>query len=270
MRLFEAIIEANHRACRGDKKAGLHPTEFVDSLPVVALTCIDTRLNALLPNVLALPDDQFIWLRNAGNIITSSLSSTMRSISLACAVKHGKEIVVIGHTDCRVRHTDVSTLIEMFKKQGIPRTQLPDNLAEFFGVFSSEQQNVVRSVDFIRHSPIIGSAVPIHGLMVNTETGYLDWVVNGYETLARAVDKPPASFQPQIGVSLNAVESIGSFNVGEMKFPDGKIGDVSVKEPLHLDTRPIPAPTPVPPPVLPANATRPKNPVVMPPNLKLW
>src|SRR6185436_20916632 len=79
MRLFEAIVEANHRAVSGDKSAGLHPADFADSLPIVALTCIDARLNPLIPEVLGIPETEFISLRNAGNIITGPLSSTMRS-----------------------------------------------------------------------------------------------------------------------------------------------------------------------------------------------
>ena len=81
MRLFEAIVDANQRAARGEK-AGLRPDDFADSLPIVALTCIDPRLNPLMPEVLGIPEEQFIWLRNAGNIITGPLSSTMRSIAL--------------------------------------------------------------------------------------------------------------------------------------------------------------------------------------------
>src|SRR5437867_12772579 len=105
MRLLEAIIDANHRALAGDLEAGLHPADFEEALPLVALTCIDPRLNALCPNVLALPAEKFIWLRNAGNIVTGPLSSTMRSLALACAVKGGKEIAIIGHTDCLVAKT---------------------------------------------------------------------------------------------------------------------------------------------------------------------
>src|SRR5512145_2002655 len=107
MRLFEAIVDANHRALAGDQSAGLRPAEYADSLPVAALTCIDPRLNPLIPEVLGVPEEQFIWLRNAGNIITSPLSSTMRSLALACAVKGGREIVILGHTDCLVRKTSV-------------------------------------------------------------------------------------------------------------------------------------------------------------------
>src|SRR5213594_3398981 len=115
MRLFEAIIDANHRALAGDKTAGLHPSEYADSLPLVALTCIDARLNPLMPEVLGIPEEQFIWLRNAGNIITSPTSSTMRSLAMACAIKGGKEIAIIGHTDCKVRQTSMVELTERFR-----------------------------------------------------------------------------------------------------------------------------------------------------------
>ena len=108
MHLFESIIDANHRAVAGDSSAGLHPADFADALPVIALTCIDPRLNAFFPNALALPAEEFIWLRNAGNIITGTLSSTMRSLALACAVKGGREIAIIGHTDCQVCKTTTS------------------------------------------------------------------------------------------------------------------------------------------------------------------
>src|ERR1043166_5740235 len=119
MCLFEAIIEANHRAVAGDAEAGVHVVEFADELPVIALTCVDPRLNALFPNVLGLPGEQFIWLRNAGNIITGPLSSTMRSLSMACAVKGGKEIAIIGHTNCQVGSTTTMDLLEKLKAIGV-------------------------------------------------------------------------------------------------------------------------------------------------------
>ena len=38
MRLFESIIDANHRAVAGDASAGLHPAEFADALAFLHLT----------------------------------------------------------------------------------------------------------------------------------------------------------------------------------------------------------------------------------------
>src|SRR5882724_3024165 len=137
MRLFEAIIDANHRALEGDNNAGLHPADFADSLPVAALTCIDARLNPLFPEVLGVPKEHFIWLRNAGNIITGPTSSTMRSLALACAIKGGREIAIIGHTDCQVAKTSTMQLLDRLRALGVERNLLPDNINEYFGVFSS-------------------------------------------------------------------------------------------------------------------------------------
>src|SRR5882672_9796135 len=181
MRLFESIIDANHRAVAGDNSAGLHPADFADELPVIALTCIDPRLNALFPNVLGLPGDQFIWLRNAGNIITSPLSSTMRSLSLACAVKGGEEIAIIGHTDRQVCKTTTMKLLERLKNLGIERHVLPDNVNEYFGMFGSERQNVIKACEIVRSSPLIGPKIPVHGLLLDIQTGRLEWLINGYQ-----------------------------------------------------------------------------------------
>ncbi len=187
MRLLEAIVDANHRARAGEKSAGLHPSEFRESLPLVALTCIDVRLNHLFPDVLGLREEDFIWLRNAGNIIFDPMSSMTRTLALACAVKGGREIGVIGHTDCRVRATSVSDLIERFRALGVDRLKLPDNLVEFFGLFASERQNVINAVTFVRQSPLIGPKIPVHGLLVDIQTNRLEWIVNGYQVLETAL-----------------------------------------------------------------------------------
>jgi len=236
MRLFEAILDANHRALSGDARAGLRLEEHSSALPVVALTCIDPRLNPLMPEVLGIPEEHFIWLRNAGNIITGPTSSTMRSLALACAVKGGKEIVVIGHTDCLVCKTPALQLTDRFAQLGIPRSKLPDNLQEFFGLFASERQNVLRAADFIRQSPLIGPKIPVHGLLVDIGNGRLESIVNGYQTLESVASRDQASpreeFQP-----IRGFDQIGDFNIAEMKFPDGKIGDAATShrpEPLHV------------------------------------
>jgi carbonic anhydrase len=231
MRLFEAIIDANHRAVAGDASAGLHPAEFADALPVVALTCVDPRLNAYFPNALALPAEQFIWLRNAGNIITGPLSSTMRSLALACAVKGGREIAVIGHSDCLICRTSTLALLDKLQALGVVRSHLPDNLNEFFGLFGSERQNVLKACDLIRGSPLIGPKIPVHGLLLDLETGRLDWLVNGYETPgtpgspALAGSAGPA----HAGTPLESLGAFKDFALGEMKFPEMKIGQVAAR-----------------------------------------
>src|SRR2546430_4818042 len=216
MRLLEAIVEANQRAVAGGTKANLTTPEFSDSLPLVALTCIDPRLNRLVPEMLGVPEEQFIWLRNAGNIITGPLSSTMRSLALACAVKGGKEIAIIGHTDCLVGKTNTMQLLERLRSLGIERHVLPDNLNEYFGIFSSERQNVLKAAEIVRQSPLIGPKIPVHGLLVDIATGKLEWLVNGYQILETISSKWQEGVK-SAGQTVDALQSLPHFNIGEMK-----------------------------------------------------
>src|SRR5882672_2432006 len=271
MRLVEAIIDANHRALAGDTNAGLHPAEFAEELPLVALTCIDVRLNSLLPQVLGVPQEQFIWLRNAGNIITGPQSSTMRSLSLACAVKGGKEIAIIGHTDCQVGKTTTMQLLERLRAIGVERHVLPDNLNEFFGMFGSDRQNVIKAADIARQSPLIGPKIPIHGLLVDVETGKLDWLVNGYQA-AETMTTRWNEVVKSAGQTVDKLKSLTDFNIGEMKFPDTKIGETvttaenwlaqnvqklemkpaaTPPERATEKTPPVPPRIPLPPPIRP-------------------
>jgi carbonic anhydrase len=273
MRLFEAILAANQRALAGDSAAGVHVADYSEELPVVALTCIDPRLTRLLPGVLGLQEENFIWLRNAGNILTGPLSSTMRSIALACAIKGGREIAVIGHTECRVSQTTALALIDRFKALSVERHKLPDNIAEYFGLFSGERQNVIHCVDVIRSSPLIGPKMIVQGLLVNIQTGAVEWVVNGYEMPARVTVPPPGLQFPQLDSVVGSLRGDAPFQMGEMKFPDVQIGEAAQKAADQMAPAKAPsilsAPTPLatPPPVL-ATPQRPK-PIPVPPPIKM-
>ncbi len=189
MRLVETMMDANRRFVRGETDAAVNVSELaasgdhLPSLPVVALTCIDPRLNRLLPHALGIAEEDFIWLRNAGNIIFGTTSTMMRTLALACALKQGKEIIILGHTECRVRQTTVLELTRRFQELGIERHMLPDDLVDFFGLFASERQNVLKAVGFARASALIGPRVPVHGMLIDIHTGALEWVVNGYDAL---------------------------------------------------------------------------------------
>ena len=257
MRLFEAIVDANHRALSGDAAAGLRPDEFTDALPIVALTCIDPRLNPLLPEVLGVREEHFIWLRNAGNIIFDPMSSMMRTLALACAIKGGKEIAIVGHTDCLVCKATILQLMDRFRALGVDRSRLPENLNEFFGLSASERQNVIRGADIVRSSPLIGPKIPVHGLLLEITTGKLEWLVNGYQTLSVASAERPAPVE-RGGSSSIPLPDLPSLSFGELKFPQFKIGEaiaevqpVSISREIGSVQPPaVPASTPAPARVL--------------------
>jgi carbonic anhydrase len=210
-RLLEAIVEANDAAAEG-RTGELHLGRFADALPLAILTCIDPRLNRLFPSILGLSDEQFIWLRNAGNIITCSTSSTVRSVALSVFLNGAKEIAVIGHTDCLVAKTSMTDLLALLRAYGLERTTLPiADLQGFFGLCSSETSNVMKAVGYLRQSPLIPARVPAHGLIVNTTTGRLDWIVNGYQVHAPPVAEnvSPGEASPAIAPALTPLSAAG-------------------------------------------------------------
>ena len=180
------------------------------------------------------------------------MSSTIRSIALACAVKGGREIAIIGHTDCRVKQTSASALIDQFRALGVDRSKLPDNINEFFGLFASERTNVIKAVEFVRQSPLTSPLMPVHGLLVDIESGQLEWLVNGYTSLAA-----PAAMATEEKWTLPA------FDLGTMGFPEGKIGEINTQpaapppEPPPLKGKvQTPQPPPVPPRILRGHRSR--------------
>jgi len=56
MRLLEAIVEANQRASN-PAEVQFDSSPYTANLPIIALTCIDPRLNRLFPNALGIPED---------------------------------------------------------------------------------------------------------------------------------------------------------------------------------------------------------------------
>ena len=277
MRLMEAIIDANHRALAGDANAGLHPAEFADDLPLVALTCIDVRLNPFFPRCSVCPRNNSSGCATPATSSPVRSSSTMRSLALACAVKGGKEIAIIGHTDCQVGKTTTMQLLEKLRAIGVERHMLPDNLTEFFGMFGSDRQNVIKAADIARQSPLIGPKIPIHGLLVDVETGKLDWLVNGYQA-AESMSTRWNQFVQSAGQTVDKLKSLTDFNIGEMKFPETKIGETVTNaedwiaqkvralemkpteappEPEANQLPPVPPRIPLPPPIRPRLHRRP-------------
>ena len=205
---MEAIVAANN-AARG-RPAPIDPRPYDGELPLAALTCIDPRLNHLFPRCLGLADDDFIWLRNAGNVITGPATSTVRSVAMSVFLKKAREIAVIGHSDCRMAQIGVNDLVDRMKARGISRGSLPiANMHEFFGLFSNERANVIKGVGFLRTSPVIPHDAPIHGLLIDTPTGRLEWVINGYETTAAPLQAHGTPEQMSAPYAPGPVPSVG-------------------------------------------------------------
>jgi len=78
------------------------------------------------------------------------------------------------------------------------------------------------TAEIVRSSPLIGPKVPVHGLLVDIQTGNLEWLVNGYQTL-RAESSRWNEVVQSAAQATDALKSMAGFDFGEMKFPSTKI-----------------------------------------------
>lgn len=184
MHLLDAIVNANHRALAGDALAGVRRGDVAASLPLVVLTCFDPRMHPLMPEVLGIAEADFIWVTNAAAVVANPVGATARSLALACAVHGGKEIAVLGHTDCRFFRDGHARANNWLHGAGVDLSGEARALSEFFSQLLDEETAVRFSTRLLRASPFLSAQVPVHGLMVDTESGRLEWLVNGYEAVS--------------------------------------------------------------------------------------
>ncbi|MDA8352900.1 MAG: carbonic anhydrase, partial [Firmicutes bacterium] len=53
------------------------------------------------------------------------------------------------------------------------------SLEEWLAGFDSVEESVLQSVDIIRNHPLLPNGVPVHGLVIDPETGKLDLITEG-------------------------------------------------------------------------------------------
>ena len=148
--------------------------------PFVVVACIDPRLTDFLEPALGLPRHRAVVTRTAGNIISADCQGVLRSIAAAFYLKRGKEVFVVGHTDCALSKFSAAEVIDSFRGKGVPRSAFGNgDLRTWFGAFTDVKDNVIRSVNFLRRSGIVPVDTKIHGLVLGTEDGKLEIVIDG-------------------------------------------------------------------------------------------
>jgi carbonic anhydrase len=161
-------------------------TRFKDRKMVV-VTCMDARLTELLPRALNVKEGNAKIIKDAGAIVLHPFGSVMRSIIVAVYELNADEVFVVGHHDCGMSCIDPSETINKMKEKGIS-TEIIDtlenagiNLQQWLHGFDSVEESVKASVQTVKSHPLLPKSIPVHGLVINPETGKLDLIVDGYK-----------------------------------------------------------------------------------------
>ncbi|GIN39089.1 MULTISPECIES: beta-class carbonic anhydrase [Heyndrickxia] len=186
MTLLNDILSYNEEFVSQKKYRDFTTTKYPDKRLVI-LTCMDTRLVELLHKATNTKNGDVKIIKNAGAIVTHPFGSIMRSLLIAVYELQADEVLVIGHHDCGMSAINSNSVLEKLKQRGIEEQTLETikysgiDLHEWFQGFDHVEDSVKHSVDMIKHHPLMSKDIPIHGLVIDPETGKLDLVVNGYE-----------------------------------------------------------------------------------------
>jgi carbonic anhydrase len=160
-------------------------TDRFPNKKLVIVTCMDTRLVELLPKAMNVRNGDVMMIKVAGAVVAHPFGSVMRSILVAVYKLGAQEIAVVGHHACGMVDLDPDSMLQRTADFGIKPevlgtlTHAGIRLDEWLTGFKSVEDSVRNSVKMIKNHPLLPSSLPVHGLVMDPETGKLDLVVDG-------------------------------------------------------------------------------------------
>ncbi len=183
--LLDDMIEHNKNFV-ANKEYVEYRTSKLPSKKLVVVSCMDTRLTELLPKAMNLRNGDAKILKTAGAVVSHPFGSIMRSIIVAIYELNAIEICVVGHHDCGMAHVNPTETTRKMIERGISEQTIETlnysgiTINDWLRGFDSVSESVRQSVEVIRNHPLIPKDIPIHGLVINPDTGALDIIENGY------------------------------------------------------------------------------------------
>lgn len=186
MTLLEDLLAANEEFV-GNEEFKAFKTDKTPNKKAVFLTCMDTRLSELSIKALGLKNGDIKQIKNAGAVVSHPYGSTMRSLLVAVYALGVDEVYIMGHYDCGFGALQPEPVIEEMKNRGI-NDEVFETL-EYSGIevsdwlkgFDSVEESVRETVDNVKNHPLMAKTVPVHGMIIDPETGKVDLVINGYD-----------------------------------------------------------------------------------------
>ena len=161
--MIEDILAYNKRfvAEKGYEK---YITNKYPDKKIAILSCMDTRLTALLPAALGIKN---------GDV------KMIRSLMVAIYELGVTEVMVIAHSDCGACHMSSAQMIEHMKARGIKQETI--DMIRFCGVdfeswlygFEDTEKSVKGTVEAIINHPLIPNDINVSGFIIDSVTGEL-------------------------------------------------------------------------------------------------
>ncbi len=186
MTLLTEILDYNEKFVSEKQYEQYATTKFPDKR-IVILTCMDTRLTELLLKSMNFKNGDVKLIKNAGAVIAHPFGSIMRSLLVAVYELQADEVFIIGHHDCGMSSIDTDSIISKMVDRGVDKSLFKTlnysgiDMKDWLRGFNDVTESVRNSVDLLVNHPLMDKNVPVHGLVINPETGKLDKIVDGYQ-----------------------------------------------------------------------------------------
>lgn len=176
-------ILAYNRAFVASKEYERYRTDKYPDKKLAIVSCMDTRLSALLMATLGLKNGDAKIIKVAGAEVSHPFGSVMRSILVAVCELGVTDVMVVAHTNCGAQHMNGAEMVEHMRRLGVSDERI--ELARHCGIdfdhwlagFGDTEESVRKSVDTIAHHPVMPPHVGIGGYIMDSETGELTRIV---------------------------------------------------------------------------------------------
>lgn len=143
---------------------------------LAVVSCMDARLTELLGAALGLRDGDAAVIKNAGGIVRDIYGGEVRSLLVAVYELGVTEIMVVGHTDCKVEGLMADEIKSKMLRRGIDKADVEAVDNGWLGGFADVEGAVRDSVAFIKAHPLIPRDVSVRGFVMDINTGALSEV----------------------------------------------------------------------------------------------
>ncbi|MFT8350923.1 beta-class carbonic anhydrase [Clostridium saccharoperbutylacetonicum] len=184
MSKLEEILGYNRKFIE-NKDYEAYITTKIPKKKMVILSCMDTRLTELLPKAMNIKNGDAKIIKDAGATVMHHFGGVMRSILVAVYEFGAEDVFVIGHHGCGMSNLDTKSLVKKMIDRGIKEETISTlnnagvNVEKWLHGFESVEESIKESVRMIKDHPLIPSDIKVHGLIMSSETGELEVIVDG-------------------------------------------------------------------------------------------
>lgn len=179
--MIDSIIVYN-RSFVARKAYEQYVTDKYPNKRLAVLSCMDTRLTALLPAAFGLKNGDAKIIKNAGGLVISPFDSAMRSLVVAIYELGVNEIMVVAHSNCGACHMSFDHFHHAMAQRGITDETLDTiqkcgvDLHHWLEGFKDTPTSVKKTVEIIKTHPLVPVDVVVRGFIIDSTTGALEEV----------------------------------------------------------------------------------------------